>query len=99
MPQCVGLVKSGFHVYISVSDVRLLLILAIFKMYYMQSRDSFLLKAMADDFRSTQRCDLELGKEEVFVIHASWALKKYSPYTPYINNGYTLGFLIEKNLY
>ncbi len=46
------------------------------------------MRAMADDFQSTQKCNLELGKEEVFVIRAAWALKKQSPYISFINQGY-----------
>jgi len=42
---------------------------------------------MADDFQETQKCNLEIGKEEIYTLRSPWALAKNSPYTEYANKG------------
>lgn len=51
--------------------------------------DAFLLKALLDDFQATGKCNMKLGKNELFLIETAWAIAKKSPYTSYINHGYT----------
>ncbi len=53
----------------------------------MQGTDAFLLNAMIDDLRLTGKCNLELGKEEIFQLRPAWAMQKHNPYTDTINIG------------
>lgn len=53
----------------------------------LQTRNAFLLKALLDAFKATGKCNMELGKAELFVIQSGWALMKKSLNTLYINNG------------
>jgi len=43
---------------------------------------------MADDFQATQKCNTEMGKEEIFIIRSPWALMKNSSCVEDINKGY-----------
>jgi hypothetical protein len=46
--------------------------------------------AMEKDFQATGKCGLTLAKEKEPAPPWSWALAKKSPFTEYINRGYTL---------
>jgi len=43
------------------------------------------MKAMKEDFESTGKCNLEMGKENYIQIQFSWAMQKQSPYRDPIN--------------
>ena len=88
--QCANMVKSNPScAYVSVTNLYYFLknVCYLLKSQHTQTRDGYLHKAMADDFQETQKCNLEMGKEEIYTLRSPWALAKNSPYTEHVNIG------------
>lgn len=60
----------------------------------LQGKISFLYKAMEEDFKSTGKCNLELGKDDLMNLLLNLALQKKSPLIPILNEGQIIILLV-----
>jgi len=50
----------------------------------------FLMKVLKEDFESTGKCNIEMGKENYIQLQFSWAMQKKSPYRDPLNKRFDL---------
>jgi len=48
------------------------------------------MKVLKEDFKATGKCNMEMGKENYFLLHFSWATQKKSPYLEPLNKRFHL---------